>query len=387
MKSVIVIPTYHSRTEPRKEDLVYDHPTPLGESGTLGRLLESLKVLEKSEVEVVIISCPTTPSIGKEVKNKVEKIIEPYRKKHKILHFSYPDLLRFHSSVKEKEGKKYIQYISLEGYSNIRNMCLILPHILKADVSILIDDDEVFEDPDFLKKALEFIGKDEIFGIAGFYLQAHGGYKFNERRKWWKLFWNNTGAMNRAFKIIDNPPRLKDTPFVFGGNMIIHKRMFKEVSFDPYISRGEDIDFLCNAKSKGFKFLLDNTLSIKHLPPPGQNPLWLKMREDIKRFIYMRVKLKQIGHPIENTTPYPGYFLTGSLYFKIVVTNIFLWLRSIFNVRIRESWRFIENIILINEYRRKASADYLKFKEMDVKWQNFMSWIAENRDNFKQVFG
>lgn len=387
MKSVIVIPTYHSRTEPHKEDLVYDHPTPLGENGTLGRLLESLKVLEKSEVEVIIISCPTTPSIGKEVKDKVEKIIEPYRKKHKILHFSYPDLLRFHSFAKEKEGKKYIKYISLEGYSNIRNMCLILPHILNADVSILIDDDEVFEDPDFVQKALEFIGKDEIFAVAGFYLQSHGGYKFRGRKEWWKIFWDNTGAMNRAFKIIDNPPRLKDTPFVFGGNMIIHRRIFKEVSFDPYISRGEDIDFLCNAKSKGFKFLLDNKLSIKHLPPPGQNPLWLKMREDIKRFIYMRVKLKRIVYPIENTMPYPGYFLTSSLYFKIVVTNIFLWLSSIFKVRIRDSLRFIENIILINEYRRKASVDYLKFKEIDVKWQNFMDWIAKDRDEIRAIIG
>ncbi len=387
MKSVIVIPTYHSRTEPHKEDLVYDHPTPLGENGTLGRLLESLKVLEKSEVEVIIISCPTTPSIGKEVKDKVEKIIEPYRKKHKILHFSYPDLLRFHSFAKEKEGKEYIKYISLEGYSNIRNMCLILPHILNADVSILIDDDEVFEDPDFVQKALEFIGKDEIFAVAGFYLQSHGGYKFRGRKEWWKIFWDNTGAMNRAFKIIDNPPRLKDTPFVFGGNMIIHRRIFKEVSFDPYISRGEDIDFLCNAKSKGFKFLLDNKLSIKHLPPPGQNPLWLKMREDIKRFIYMRVKLKRIVYPIENTMPYPGYFLTSSLYFKIVVTNIFLWLSSIFKVRIRDSLRFIENIILINEYRRKASVDYLKFKEIDVKWQNFMDWIAKDRDEIRTIIG
>lgn len=387
MKSVIVIPTYHSRTEPHKEDLVYDHPTPLGENGTLGRLLESLKVLEKSEVEVIIISCPTTPSIGKEVKDKVEKIIEPYRKKHKILHFSYPDLLRFHSFAKEKEGKEYIKYISLEGYSNIRNMCLILPHILNADVSILIDDDEVFEDPDFVQKALEFIGKDEIFAVAGFYLQSHGGYKFRGRKEWWKIFWDNTGAMNRAFKIIDNPPRLKDTPFVFGGNMIIHRRIFKEVSFDPYISRGEDIDFLCNAKSKGFKFLLDNKLSIKHLPPPGQNPLWLKMREDIKRFIYMRVKLKRIVYPIENTMPYPGYFLTSSLYFKIVVTNIFLWLSSIFKVRIRDSLRFIENIILINEYRRKASVDYLKFKEIDVKWQNFMDWIAKDRDEIRAIIG
>ena len=321
MKPVIVIPTYHSRVKPRKEDLVYDHPTSLNENGTLSRLLESLTILKRSDFYVIVISCPTNPSIAEEVKNKVDKIIHPFMKEYEILHFSYTDLLKLHKMAKKRCKHEYIPYLSLEGYSNIRNMCLILPHILNADVSILIDDDEVFEDPDFVEKTLEFIGKNKIFAVAGYYIQSHGGYKFRGRKEWWKIFWDNTGAMNRAFKIIDNPPRLKDTPFVFGGNMIIHRRMFREVPFDPYISRGEDIDFLCNAKSKGFKFLLDNKLSIKHLPPPGQNPLWLKMREDIKRFIYMRVKLKKNGYPIKNTMPYPGYFLTNSLYFKIIITN------------------------------------------------------------------
>ncbi len=387
MKSVIVIPTYWARVKPRKEDLVYDHPTPLDGNGTLGRLLESLKILKGSNFDVIVISCTTNPSIGKEVKDKVDKIIEPFRKNYKILHFSHPDLLKFYKLAEEKSATEYIPYLNLEGYSNIRNMCLILPHILKADVSILIDDDEVFEDPDFIKKALEFVGKDEIFAVAGFYLQAHGVYKFNERKEWWKTFWDNTGAMNRAFKIIDNPPRLKDTPFVFGGNMVIHKNMFTRVLFDPYISRGEDIDFLCNAKSKGFKFLLDRELSIKHLPPKGQNPLWLKMREDIKRFIYMMTKLKKRGYPIEKTMPYPGYFLTGSLYFKIILTNILLFFRTLFNGKIKETPHFLKNIILIFKYRKNASSNYPKFEKMENNWRDFMNWIDENRNAIKTIIG
>jgi len=387
MEAVIVVPTYQRRVKPEKDDLVYDHPTPLNEKGTLGHLLKSLFVLRKNSIKVIIISCPTTPLIANEVKEKVEQIIEPFRKNYDILHFSYPDLLKTRELAKENGGEEYISYLSIEGYSNIRNMCLILPHILNKDVAILIDDDEVFEDPDFIKKALEFIGKNEVYGIAGFYLQSHGEYKFPAKKEWWKIFWNNTGAMNEAFKIIDEPPRLKDTPFVFGGNMIIHKNMFTRISFDPYISRGEDIDFLCNAKSKGFKFLLDRELSIKHRPPPGQNPLWLKMREDIKRFIYMKVKLKKIDFPIEKTMPYPGYFLTGSLYFKIVITNTLLFFRTLFKGRIREAPHFLKNIILIFKYRRKASCNFLKFKEIDNKWKDFMNWLEKNRDAFKIILG
>ena len=385
MKSIIVIPTYWSRVKPVKEDMVYDHPTPLDQNGTLGRLLESLDVIKESDFSTIVISCPTSPSIGEEVKNKVNRIIDPYRNKYKILHFSYPDLLKLHKLLKEKNKPEYIPYLSLKGYSNIRNMCIILPHILKADVAILIDDDEVFEDADFIKKAHEFIGKNDLFAVAGYYVQPHGSYKFKEKKDWWKIYWNNTGAMNKAFEIIDKPPRLKDTPFVFGGNMIIHKNMFTRVLFDPYISRGEDIDFLCNAKSKGFKFLIDNELSIKHLPPTGQNPLWLKMREDIKRFIYMRIKLKKSGYPINETMPYPGYFLTGSLYFKIVITNLILYYRAFFSGKIKEALRFSENILLTFKYRKNALSNYPKFKEKENKWQDFMECIAENRDEIKAI--
>jgi len=387
MKSIIVIPTYWSREKPRKEDTVYDHPTPLNQNGTLGRLLKSLDVIKKSDFSVIVISCPTNPLIGKEVKNKVDRIIKPFKNKHKILHFSYPDLLKLHKFLKEKNKSEYIPYLSLKGYSNIRNMCVILPHISGADVSILIDDDEVFEDPCFIEKAQEFIGKNETYAIAGYYIQPHEGYRFKGKKEWWKICWNNTGAMNKAFEIIDKPPRLKDTPFVFGGNMIIHRKIFTRVLFDPYISRGEDIDFLCNAKLKGFKFLLDNKLSIKHLPPPGQNPLWLKMREDIKRFIYMRIKLKKNGYPIKNTMPYPGYFLTGSLYFKIIITNLILYYRAFFSGKIKEALRFTENILLILKYRKNALSEYQKFKEKENNWQDFMEWITKNRNELKAIIG
>lgn len=387
MKAAIVIPTYHSRVKPEKDDLVYDHPTPLNENGTLGRLLSSLFILKENNIKVIIISCPTTHLIANEVKEKVEKIIEPFRKNYDILHFSYPDLLKLHELTKEKGRTEYIPYMSIEGYSNIRNMCLILPHILDKEVAILIDDDEVFEDPDFINKALEFIGKDETFGIAGFYIQSHGGYKFTGKREWWKICWDNTGAMNEAFGIIDKPPRLKNTPFVFGGNMIIHKEMFTQIPFDPYISRGEDIDFLCNAKSKGFKFLLDRELSIKHRPPPGQNPLWLKMREDIKRFIYMKIKLKNIDFPIEKTMPYPGYFLSRSLYFKIFITNTLLFFRALFKGKVYQAPHFLKNIILIIKYRKDVSHNFPKFKEIDNEWKNFMRWLEENREYLKTISG
>lgn len=86
--------------------------------------------------------------------------------------------------------------------------------------------------------------------------------------------------------------------------------------FDPKIARGEDIDFLINARMFGFPFFRDNQLSITHLPPPKTHPTWLQLRVDIYRFMYERAKIehqKEIKgmkkvYP-EDFDPYPGAFL------------------------------------------------------------------------------
>lgn len=54
--------------------------------------------------------------------------------------------------------------------------------------------------------------------------------------------------------VIGTEPRLKATPFVFGGNMVIHRNLFTVVPFDQNVRRGEDIDFLINARMLGFHF-------------------------------------------------------------------------------------------------------------------------------------
>lgn len=100
--------------------------------------------------------------------------------------------------------------------------------------------------------------------------------------------------------------------------MIIHRNLFKTVPFDPNVTRGEDIDYLINAKMFGFHFFLDRELSIKHLPPKKTHPVWKRFREDIYRFLYEKAKIdsqrdlpnmnKVTSHDFD---PYPGNFLTN----------------------------------------------------------------------------
>jgi hypothetical protein len=74
----------------------------------------------------------------------------------------------------------------------------------------------------------------------------------------------------------------------------------------------------------GHAFFLDNTLSIKHLPPPKPHPVWKKLREDLYRFIRDRGKLRHqevvsgmVYVKAEELDPYPGAFLKDDLEEKI----------------------------------------------------------------------
>ena len=106
--------------------------------------------------------------------------------------------------------------------------------------------------------------------------------------------------------------------------MIVHRKLFTTVPFDPHVTRGEDIDFLINARMFGFNFFLDNQLSIKHLAPPKSHPTWMQVREDIYRFVYERAKINS-QHDVdgmrrvlpEDFDPYPGCFFRNDLEEKV----------------------------------------------------------------------
>ena len=65
----------------------------------------------------------------------------------------------------------------MRGYAAVRNMQLLVPAALGAQVIIALDDDEVVE-PDYVRRATELIGTAHdgwtVVGIAGLYADAGG---------------------------------------------------------------------------------------------------------------------------------------------------------------------------------------------------------------------
>lgn len=327
MKATIIIPTYWRASvedDPAcgtDDDFRYDHATPLDTEGTLARALESLSVFAPgTELAVAVVAAATRPEIKQAVELKVRSITARYDFNFPFFLIGPDELVSWRRRLAEAGYPQFDELLSLDGYSNIRNMCLLAAVLTGADAAILFDDDQVYEDPDYLKKALEFIGTEhegrKVSGIAGVYIQESGDPFLPPAQAKWEQEWGKHDVMNEALRHMLEPPRLKETPVVFGGNMVVHRSLFEKVPFDPRVPRGEDMDYLINARIFGFDFFSDNELVVRHLPPPKCAPLWQRLRQDIVRFARERAKLatQRPGEglhriDVDSLEPYPGYYL------------------------------------------------------------------------------
>ena len=406
MKLTMVIPSYWGRKMGdgwRDGDAVYDHPTPIDGKSTLGRAIESVKILNDKDFQLVILAVATSEDIEEEVEKRVQGIIDESSQGTgvEVILFGPTHLKKINKLLTAGGKGDYTDLLKLEGYSNIRNLCMFVPHIMGSEVAILIDDDEVFEDPDFIKKAKEFIGKrvdgESINAVAGYYLQPDGDFHVSREIKPWMEHWDKIVRMNEAFdKVIGSEPRLKETPFVFGGNMIIHRDLFMVVPFDPGVPRGEDIDFLMNARIFGYTFFLDNQLSIKHLPPPKSHPTWTQLREDIYRFVYERSKIdgQRMVDGLRKITadefdPYPGCFLKADLEEKVEVACKILSEEYLASGNKIDSEEVLRNINITKTDAVPKTNPFETLLEIQRMWQELMQYTdkEEVRRSMGMVVG
>ncbi len=362
MKTMMVIPTYWSREKAvgwQPGDIVYDHPTPIDQEGTLAKTLESLRVLDDKDFSLIVLACSTAPDIERDVEDRANELVREVDSPVETFVISHSHLHAMHQALREAKRDDLVDVLSLAGYSNIHNMCLFIPYVLGAEIAVLIDDDEFIDDSKFIYKAREFIGSrfmgQTIDGVAGYYLNAKGSYYDDVPEEiHWMTYWDRFGSKREAFdKIIPGEPRLKLTPFAFGGCMVIHRSLFRTVPFDPRITRGEDTDYVLNARMFGFNFFLDNELYIQHRPPSKTHPTWQRFREDIFRLLYSKAKIdgqtEEVNMTLveaEDLDPYPGEFLRDTLDDKILKTNLILALDYLTDDRVSDAKETIRNIWL-----------------------------------------
>ena len=396
-----MIPTYWSRKKEdgwHEGDAVYDHPTPIDENGTLARTLESMEKLVIKDFKLVLLVCPTTPEVAEAAEQNVISIVRNVNLKAETYIFTISDLERISEVLYGTDTQhRTAALLTMTGYANVRNMCLLCADILTADAAILIDDDEVFEKADFIERSVEFLGKriygDVVYGMAGYYINQYDQYYDDVKSESWMTYWDRFGSKAKAFdEIIGCPPRVKRTPFAFGGAMILHRDLFQSVPFDPHITRGEDIDYLINSRMYGFSFFLDNTLSIKHLPVPKNHPQWKRIREDIYRFVYEKAKIStqyKTGNMVavtpEDFDPYPGEFLRDDLEEKIFRSNMMLAVDYMLKGDAVNCAESLNNIAISRKEAKPNFDAFSRYRLNQKLWEQISSIVALKRYDLRKI--
>jgi hypothetical protein len=385
----VAIPTYWTYPGGKgPEEIVFDHPTPLDAPGTLRRTLESLTPLAAHGAEVGVVAAATAPALEAAVARRVREVIESPPLPYPVRWFAASHLSILRDFCRTHGRAEWLPLLSLAGYSQIRNLTLILANICNAGALLSLDDDEVVADPDFLARIeedFELLGREHpVFGLAGVYRQADGGVLLPEPAAPWAVAWPKMRWLNAALtELVLAGPRLKPTYLGFGGNLAVPAALGRLLPFDPAITRGEDTDYLLNARMFGIPFFLDNTLSIIHLPPDKPHPTWLRLRQDLMRFGYTRLKLRQQepgpGRVLvtpEDFKPYPGNFLADDLPERAFQSHTLLALDYLAQGGSEAARQTLENLALMDRLEQAGAGVYQAYGRVVSLWQALQQWLA-----------
>lgn len=331
MNPVIVIPTYiSSRRNKDNTSLMasYDHATPISGEGELARCLESIQSAQGNVPVIVLVA--SDQSVEKQAADKVQAIASQFPGVQSLV-IGAPEQELVHQRIEQLGLVEYEHGIGLVGYSAIRNLGLVIATVFGFDAVVFVDDDEIVEDPDFLKNAVYGLGKLTKKGIpivakTGYFLDKNGSFKASEKTHWYDHFWNQSKHFNEWISSAMQGPRLSRASSVCGGCLALHKQAFARLAFDPWITRGEDLDYLLNLRMYGSELWFDNKWCVRHLPPKTESE-GTRFRQDIYRWLYEMRKLEYSRTQIDllqvkpaSLKPYPGPFLDHSVRRRIAWT-------------------------------------------------------------------
>jgi hypothetical protein len=391
---VIIIPTYvgTKRKMPSYNVVAtYDHVTPLTHQGELPRCLASLR---DNGVNIpILLLVVSEGGVEREASAKIREVAGAYTEALDLRVFDAGVLAQFHARAEQLGLAAIKEGISLTGYGATRNCGLIVAATLGFTEVIFLDDDEVVGSPEFLKQSLYGLGRLSKKGIpvlvkSGFYTDRKGNWKSRATRAWYNRYWEQGELFNRWIAKAMQAPRLSRSNVLYGGLMAIHREAYRRVSFDPWIPRGEDLDYLLNIRMYGGGVWFDNKWQIQHLPPTERNEAQ-RFKQDIYRWIYEHRKLEFSKTQIDllqiqphSLDPYPGPFLENSIMTRVFLTAL---LRTIGRARDRQGYL---KAAQASRREAKAYAEMFcsKYFEFQLGWPQTLATF-EVDPQLKALFG
>lgn len=384
------IPTYWTHPEVKGEEgVIFDHPTPLDHPGTLRRTLESLRPLVGPGITVGVVAAATAPELAPRVESRVLDLLTSPPFPYPVVLFSASHLAALQNFLRRQGREEWVALLSFAGYGAIRNLTLVLANLWGADILVSLDDDEVIEDPAFLERISGDLAiltpRHPVCGLAGLYVHADGGVLVPEPQAPWTLFWPKLRWMNQTFTgLLEAEESLPLTPLGLGGNLVLPGALCRRLPFDPLIPRGEDVDYVVNARMWDIPFFLDKNLRVLHLPPPKPHPTWLRLRQDVVRFAYARRKLRDqeprpglVPVTAQELTPYPGNFLMEDLEERAFQSHTLLAMEYLAAKDPEGARQVLENLRLFEEECRRPGNAFLAYLDLTVRWGELQAWLGD----------
>jgi len=334
MRTMVVIPTFWTKPKGQIRDTLfnmYDHPTPLDDDGTLTRTLESLR-RAKGNFDVQVIGAVDDPVYESQLEEKLSSLTRPYGDTD-VSVFGPTQLRTLKGRLEQLGFEGFAGGLALEGYGNVRNIGLLLAVAYESEAVVFVDDDEVIDDSDYVEKATEFLGETyegrAIVAKSGFYRRPDGTTVAPEGGPWWDFFWRKDHFINAVLKRTQQGARIQPTTMALGGATALHSDVFTKVCYDPWVLRGEDSDYVINARMHGFEVVSDNKMWVLNDPKPKRRPS-MELRQDIYRFVYEHRKLEYARSQVDlkqvkaaEMEPFPGEFLGAGIGPKAALTATF----------------------------------------------------------------
>ena len=374
MKPVVIIPSYWADTIREIEESKpgsYDHATDIKGTAELDDCLKSLQ--QVAGLEQVIILLVALPGVEEEARARVEEICARYP--------SVPSLIvdsRFSRILSERLSGYLDQVdgeaIALRGYGAIKNLGLCVASILGHDLVIFLDDDEIVLSEEFLIDAVYGLGQvtvegDPVVAKSGYYYDSRNSpYAQLRHAKWYNKRWSKREEFNAWMNEAQSGPRISRSNILCGGCFALHAEAYTNVAFDPWITRGEDLDYLINLRLYGYEVWFDNMWAVKHMPPRHRSSA-PRFMQNVYRWIYEYEKLEYANIQIDlnqvtaqSLMPYPGPWVSDDLKSRITQTAL---MRSIGTSEKKAYFDiYTKGIKRATEYAEANTSKYVEFQKI-----------------------
>lgn len=388
MNPVIVIPSYWDRSArpgPLGERGVYDYTTPIDKP--LPELEVCLSSLEHvSGVLRVIVLVVAPQDCEEAARARVNSICRAHADLNPLV-IGAREASHVERAVSRMAHHVAGETVSLRGYGAIRNMGLAVAAVLGHDVVVFLDDDEVALGEDYLTKAVWGLGSLtrqnlQVLVKSGFFIDELGSPYAEPSGAWSEKYWSKAADFNCVMERAQtSASRITRSNHLCGGCCALHAAAFSKAPFDPYITRGEDLDYVLNVRAMGMDVWFDNEWCVQSQPPEEMAGAPSLFMQDVHRWLYEYRKLDAMNarrdlHTItpESLMPYPAPWLSSGVRRRVFRTALRRFLTGpdrLAYLRILVRGRFDAD-----RFARSASSRYLSFA---MVWPTIVAALWEDR--------